>query len=137
MQEHIKTMTEVLDELSIVDEPVKEEDRAVYLLASLPDSYSMLVTALEANAEVPKLKVVMERILYEERKQKNRPSSINELTGGEEALATRYGKGPRCHYCKKLGHIKRDCYELVKYRRPAQDRRKSAYGAATQREEDS
>ena len=21
-------------------------------------------------------------------------------------------KGPRCHYCRKFGHIKRDCYEL-------------------------
>ena len=45
MQEHVKAMTEVLDELSIVDVPVEEEDRVVYLLASLPDSYSMLVTA--------------------------------------------------------------------------------------------
>ena len=62
VQEHVKAMTEVLDELSIVDVPVKEEDRVVYLLASLPDSYSMLVTALEANVEVPKLEVVTERL---------------------------------------------------------------------------
>ena len=62
MQEHIKAMTEVLDELSIVDEPVQEEDRVVYLLVSLPDSYSMLVTALEANADIPKLEVVTERL---------------------------------------------------------------------------
>ena len=72
MQEHIKYMTEVLDELSIVDEPVQEEDRVVYFLASLPDSYSMLVTALEANADVPKLEVVTERLLHGEKKQKNR-----------------------------------------------------------------
>ena len=72
MQEHIKYMTEVLDELSIVDEPVQEEDRVVYLLASLPDSYSMLVTALEANADVPKLEVVTEHLLHGEKKQKNR-----------------------------------------------------------------
>ncbi len=30
-------MTELCDELSVVGEPVKEEDRVVYLLASLPD----------------------------------------------------------------------------------------------------
>ena len=36
---HIKTMTEVFDELSAIDEPVKEEDRVVYILASLPECY--------------------------------------------------------------------------------------------------
>ena len=65
VQDHVKAMTEVLDELSVVDEPVKEEDRVVYLLASLPDSYNVLVTALEANAEVPKMEVVTERLLHE------------------------------------------------------------------------
>ena len=35
VQDHIKPMTQVFDELSVVDEPVKEEDRVVYLLASL------------------------------------------------------------------------------------------------------
>ena len=139
VQEHVKAMTEVLDELSIVDVPVKEEDRVVYLLASLPDSYSMLVTALEANVEVPKLEVVTERLLHEERKQKTRSNPTSESgTGEEEALAARYGKGPRCHYCKKLGHIKRNCNELVgKFKGVAQDRRRSAYRAAVQYAEDS
>jgi hypothetical protein len=76
VQKHIKPMTEVLDELSIVDEPVKEEDRVVHLLASLPDSYSMLVTALEANADVPKLEVT-ESLLHEERKQRNRSTTTS------------------------------------------------------------
>ena len=33
----------------------------VYLLGSLPDSYEMLVTALEANKEVPDMETVIER----------------------------------------------------------------------------
>ena len=45
-------MTEVFDALSVVGDPIKEEDRVVFLLASLPESYDVLVTALEANAEV-------------------------------------------------------------------------------------
>ena len=35
VQDHIKTMTEIFDGLSIVGDPVTEEDRVVYLLASL------------------------------------------------------------------------------------------------------
>ncbi len=63
-QEHIKSMIELFDSLSVAGETVKDEDRVVYLLASLPDSYSVLVTALEANKEVPKLETVIERLLH-------------------------------------------------------------------------
>ena len=67
-QEHIKTMTEQFDSLSVAGENVSEEDRILYLLASLPDDYNVLVTALEAHEDVPKLEVVTERILHQERK---------------------------------------------------------------------
>ena len=72
MQEHVKVMIEIFDSLAAVGDPVKEEDRVVHLLASLPDSYGMLVTALEANAEVPKMEIVTERLLHEESKLKER-----------------------------------------------------------------
>ena len=61
-------MTEIFEELAIIGYPVEEEDRVVQLLASLPESFSMIVTALEACAEVPKLEVVTERLFHEERK---------------------------------------------------------------------
>lgn len=48
VQEHIKTLTELFNELAVVGDVIKEEDRVVYLLASLPDSFNTLVTALEA-----------------------------------------------------------------------------------------
>ena len=46
VQDHIKYMTEICDELSVIGETISEEDRVVYLLASLPESYNVLVTAL-------------------------------------------------------------------------------------------
>ena len=42
---HIKSMAEIFDELSVIDESVKEEDRVVYLFAGLLECYSVLVTA--------------------------------------------------------------------------------------------
>jgi len=63
-------MSEICDELSAIGENVSEEDRVVYLLASLPESYSTLVSALEASAKVPTLAVVRERLLHEETKAK-------------------------------------------------------------------
>ena len=47
MQDHLKSMTEVL---SAIGEPINEEDRVVYILASLPESYNVLVTA---SSKVP------------------------------------------------------------------------------------
>ena len=68
VQEHIKAMTETFSELSVIGDPITEEDRVVHLLASLADSYNVLVTALEANADMPKMEVVTEHLLHEERK---------------------------------------------------------------------
>ena len=143
VQDHIKAMMEILDKLSIIDEPLKEEDRVVYLMASLPDSYDMLVTALEASADVPKWEVVTERLLHEEKKQKSR-SVEKPSVGDEEALATKHSKpfssskGPRCYGCGKMEHIRRNCNESgERYRGAPQDRKRGAYYAeAGRREED-
>lgn len=113
VQKHIKTMTEIFDELSIVGDPITDEDRVVYLLASLPESYNMLVTALESNEDVPKMEVVTERLLHEERKLKNRAGNTD--VSSEKAMTVKQRsckKGPKCHYCGKIGHIRRDCWDL-------------------------
>ena len=62
-------MKELFNELAIVGDAIDKEDRVVYLLASLPDSFNTLVTALEANEDVPKMEVVTEKLLHAERKQ--------------------------------------------------------------------
>ena len=53
-QAHIKVMTELFDSLAVAGEDMSEEDCVVYLLASLLKSYNILVTALQANEDVPK-----------------------------------------------------------------------------------
>lgn len=110
VQAHIKSMTELWGGLAAIGEPLKEEDQVVYLLASLPESYSVLVTALEASADVPSLAVVTERLLHEEAKMKTRPSQSSQ----EGALTSKLKKTLRCHYCNKPGHFKKDCEELAK-----------------------
>ena len=55
VQEHIKFMSEIYNELSAIGDNISEEDRVVYFLASLPESYNTLVTALETSTEVQKV----------------------------------------------------------------------------------
>ena len=114
VQQHIKSMMEIFQELCIIGDAVEEEDRVVHLLASLPESFDMLVTALEANSEVPKLETVTERLLHEERKFKEK-AIISDGVKYPKALATgrnRHSNGPKCYHCGRTGHIKRNCREL-------------------------
>ena len=78
VETHIKSMTELFNDLAVIGEDTSEEDRVVYLLASLPDSFNTLVTALEANETVPSMEIVTERLLNEERKQTSRTKSSDE-----------------------------------------------------------
>ena len=86
MQDHVKTMTELFNELAIVGGAIEDEDQVVYLLASLPDSFNTLVTALEASEAVPQMEVVIERLLHTERKQKEKSSSD---PSAEKAMTTK------------------------------------------------
>ena len=112
VQEHIKAMTETFNELSVIGDPITEEDRVVHLLASLPDPYNLLVTALEANADMPKMEVVTERLLHEERKNMD---SCTPRYDNEKVMTVRrkFNGGPKCYHCQKLGHIKRNCPALM------------------------
>ena len=116
VQKHIKALTEIFNGLSVIGDPVAEEDRVVHLLASVPDSYNMLVTALEANEDVPKMEIVTERLLDEERRLRER-AELGAGSSGEKAMTRKQlakGKGPKCHYCGKFGHIRRNCKEWAR-----------------------
>lgn len=91
-------MTEIFEELAVIDVPVSDKDKVVHLLASLRDRYGMLVTALEANFEaIPKLDLVTERLLHKEQKLKER----SEAAGDDQKLfsANRQQKMKTCHFC--------------------------------------
>ena len=111
VQEHIKAMTEIFDGLLVIGDPISDENRVAHLLAILLESYNVLVTALEANEAVPRMEVVTERLLHEERKLKERVGSERSR---EEAMTGKQrpkGKGPKGHHCGKFGHIRRNCNE--------------------------
>ncbi len=110
VQKHIKVLTELFEGLAVIGDPIKEEDRVVHLLASLPEPFNMLVTALEASTDVPNLDVVTERLLHEERKLKDREGSGS---SHEKAMTSRFKrKSVECFHCGKTGHIKRNCHLL-------------------------
>ena len=103
-------MTEIFDGLSVAGDPVAAEDHVIHLLTSLLDSFNILMTA---NQEVPKMEVVTECLLHEERKLKEQAD-----IGGssDKALMVEQQprrKGPQCHHWQVL----HNCYEFAKDKR--------------------
>ena len=126
MREYIK-MTEIFDELAIIAEPISDEDKVVYLLAGLPESYDVLVTALENGSDtVPALESVTEHLLREEQKLKDQ----EEANDRKKLLVAKGKKTFTCHYCRKPGHFKKDCRKFAqtqssgKHKNPAPESRK-------------
>ena len=134
VQNHVKAMMEIFESLAVIGDPVSEEDRVVQLLASLPDSFNMLVTALEANPEVPSMETVTERLLHEERKIKGREETVTRHTKAMMAHNS-FGRKKKftCHYCGIPGHFKRNCRKLASELATSNEKRDKS-GCKTKRE---
>uniref|UniRef100_A0A1X7VCC8 CCHC-type domain-containing protein n=1 Tax=Amphimedon queenslandica TaxID=400682 RepID=A0A1X7VCC8_AMPQE len=98
---------------------VGEEDCVVHLLASLPESYSTLITALEARHDVPTLEVVVEKLLYEDSKLKDCQPEKD-----PKRFSVRHkSRGWKCHFCHKFGHIQRNCSEKIQSERKSEEKK--------------
>ena len=70
MEAYLKHMKEIPNRVAAIGAPISEEDQIVMLLGSLPQSYSTLVTVLEARIDDVKLKYVHLALFNEEQKLK-------------------------------------------------------------------
>ena len=68
MQQHLKTMKEVTDELQQINAEIAEEDQVMTLLNSLPRSYNSVVTTLVSQPGELNMQTVERALLHEERK---------------------------------------------------------------------
>ena len=119
VNEHIKLLSETFSELSAVGDVISEEDKVVNLLASLPEQYSVLVTAMEASPEVPSMDVVVERLLHEELKMNSGKSTSDSALFGRSRGQRAAGKqkksdAVRCFHCNSPKHKKKDCPRMKK-----------------------
>ena len=70
------------------------------------------------------MEIVTERLLHVERKQKEK-ASID--LSREKAMVLKFkGRGPRCHYCKKMGYIQKNCFKRIEA-----EKRAEQHGSAT------
>ena len=79
-------MVETFNEILIVGEIITDKDIVVYLLASLPESFNILATALESN---PSMEIVIDRLMHEEKKLEN--CGVPNKSVGDRALTAKKG----------------------------------------------
>ena len=94
-----------LDELAVIGEKIEDEDKVINLLASLPNRFSTLVTALEASETVPTWAVVTERLLHEDSKFKSKEER------SEKVMFTKKKKEYSCYECGEPNHIRKNCHK--------------------------
>jgi len=78
-------MKELADRLAAINAPISEEDQIVTLLRSLPSSYSILVTALEARDAIT-LSYVQQALIREEQRLKGESKAGGSAATGQTLL---------------------------------------------------
>lgn len=68
LNDHLKRMKELTDQLGAIGSVIEEEDQIVTLLGSLPPSYATVVTALETKMDSLTLQFVQQALVNEEQK---------------------------------------------------------------------
>lgn len=119
MEEHVRNLMEIIDQLTALGENLAEHLQVAFLLCSLPESYSNLVTALEGRPEQDlTLELVKGKLIHEyKRKLENGGAENNELAlkvFGNRFKPKKFesGSSKTCFHCKRVGHLKKDCYFL-------------------------
>lgn len=103
VEEHINKMSDLFQKLvDIGEQEISESWNVAMLLSSLPRSYDTLITALEAREEDDlNFAFVQQKVLAEYQRRNN---NLNDES--DSALTV---KSVECYFCKKTGHMKKDC----------------------------
>ena len=113
LDEHLRRMKAITDQLAAIKAPIPEDEHIVALLLSLPRSYNTLITALTAKGDELSLANVHQALMSEEEKRglyKGKDGG-GRVDKGEAALqhekTTR--KPIKCFGCGEENHVIRNC----------------------------
>ena len=123
--DHIRTITQLFDSLSAVCDNLDDKNRVMLLMSSLPSKFDVLITALQSNKDVPSFEELVEKLNAEEYRQADRDSdsSVALLTSQDSKNPNNHHSNYKkkknngrqditCFYCKKSGHMIKDCFQL-------------------------
>ncbi|CAL1380356.1 unnamed protein product [Linum trigynum] len=149
LRNHLDQLNTILLDLRNIDVKVDDEDAALILLVSLPQSYENFFDSFIAGKDSLSLEDVRSDLNTREVRHKASDSGSKNQTSGLAATSSRRQqsgnrkaninsnsvglKDDICHYCKEKGHWKFDCPKLKKY----QEKKESSAGVEEETNSDS
>ena len=111
VQDHLRQIDELSDQLAALGETVSELNKVAILLRSVQESYPTLVTALLARGDDELTLMFAKQALLDEEQRRTKGDSGSDTRQGDSALKARIrGRKPGvCYRCGQAGHYQRDC----------------------------
>lgn len=121
MAEHVFALEELFSSLANAGQQLEENLMVAMILRSLPSTYDTLTTALESRSDDDLTLELVKRKLLDEAAKRQGPGTDSAMKVGQNS---RKKKTVVCHYCKKPGHIQKECRQLVPGQREGNGERK-------------
>lgn len=116
MENHLNNLINLFQKLEDLGDIPNEQWKIGIVFASLPQSYSTLVTALEArNEEDLTWSIVYTKLLDEFQRQNEQEEKHLKTTEEKVLKVTSSKEVTFCYFCKKNSHKMQDCFKLKRY----------------------
>jgi hypothetical protein len=124
MEQHLFKLEELFDKLAAAGKELDEDFKVAIMLSSLPDSYDVLTTALEARSDDELTLGMVKQKLIDEWRKRGLSSISDSNKEDSKALKVMNRREVRCYYCDQVGHIKSRCYKWLELQRAEKDNEK-------------
>lgn len=113
IEQHLGELTDMFQKLVDLGDELIDSWKVALVLSSLPASYDTLVTALESRPEADlTISMVHEKLVSEYKRR----SDSNGGASNSTALKVTSNAESECFFCKRKGHMKKDCRKYKKWK---------------------
>ncbi len=104
MEQHLFKLEELFDKLAAAGKELDEDFKVAIMLSSLPDSYDVLTTALEARSDDELTLGLVKQKLIGEWRKRGLSSVSDDNNEYSKALKVMNRREVRCYHCDQVGH---------------------------------